>query len=202
MKLLLFAHKLEAHAFLAQGPCLKFSNSVTGLYRRKEDFILLTTENPKLINERLQSALLLLHHQISGVINLGIAGSLSQNYLQGRILPVGQFQIQLSMLTPSSIVKTSVKSEILCLTTQARILDQDMANQIKNEYANAALVDKEGYYEASILSNWNPSISFSSYKLVSDLAGHVCHNDVMSKAKQYGQSLFEFYQKNLFIKNK
>ena len=120
----------------------------------------------------------------TSVINLGIAGSFSQDHNLGEIYPVRSIYLVIDQRPQFKSFK-SFEQGLDCLTSFERLLNADKALPLSGI---AELVDREAWGVA--LAAKNSAIPFSSYKLISDYAGTIGACElVKEKAEIWSQKL-------------
>lgn len=118
------------------------------------------------------------------VINLGIAGSFSADFGVGEIHPVRSVYLVIDQKPQFKSFKSFDKG-LDCLTSFERILDAEKAKPLSGI---ADLVDREAWGVA--MAAKNSGLPFSSYKLISDLAGTLGACElVKEKAELWSQKL-------------
>ncbi len=196
MNLLIFAHRNEAKSFLKEKNLSPYSFIFQGVYRSCENFILITGEGMENASYKTASLLghLLKNEKISQIINLGVAGSLDSQCVVGEIYAVRTSYAyrgkEMAFKSFSSEQNLSSNFYRDCVSSDKRILDSLSAENLSHF---APLVDRELWGIASIAKLF--SIPFSSFKIVSDLAGdkEICQV-VKDQASILSEKLFHFYQ--------
>lgn len=118
------------------------------------------------------------------VINLGIAGTFSEEHTIGEIFPIRSLYLVIENRPQFKSFK-SFEEGLDCLTSFERLLQVDKTTPLSGI---AHLVDRESWGVA--MAAKNAGVKFSSYKLVSDIAGTMgaCEM-VREKAEQWAQKM-------------
>ena len=146
---------------------------------------LITGEGP--FEAATATAALLAQKTFTNVINLGIAGSLSNDFQVGEIHPVRSIYLVIEGKPQFKSFK-SFDQGLDCVTSFERILTSDKAMILTGV---AALIDREAWGVA--MAAKKAAVNFSSYKLISDQAGSLgaCEM-VKDKAQEWSQKLALF----------
>jgi hypothetical protein len=160
MYLITMAHTGEALALIEH---FELSVVEKNLFKNDDLVLLITGEGP--FEASVKTALTLSKYRFSEVINLGIAGSLSDELEIGTLLPIRTFYL-IQDLKPAFKTFKSLDQGVDCLTSFERILDPEKARKLKGV---AHLVDREGWGVA--MAAKEALIPFRSYKMISDEAG-------------------------------
>ena len=195
INLLVFAHKAEASVFIRELH-FKRDNSFSGdLYQTQELCLLICGEGPMRASSKLSKAI---HHlgpdKIQQVINLGVAGSLSDKLNLEQIYDFSVVLGEASYGKPEfkSFETKNIHSKNYLITALDRVKTTDYSEQLST-FAEA--VDREAWGLAYVCDEYK--LSFLCYKLISDKAGPETQCfDVREKAKFYSEKIFEFYLQN------
>lgn len=204
MRLLVFAHKLEAKPFIDHLQLSK-EGSFRNLYvqRKKQKTPVLLTYT----GEGIWSALSHLSHllgycQINSttvslpteIHNLGVCGSLSEHLHLAEIVRISQCKIESTPFAHPSgrIFEVSSPENRYCISSLERVLEPHYADSLRSQ---ADVVDREAWGLAYSANRWK--IPFYCTKIISDKAGQNSHcNDVKQKSAQLMTSLFDYYISN------
>ena len=189
MVLLTFAHLGEAQEFVNRKHTQKVDFHFSGLYKSDDEILLITKEGVQSTTERMASVCTYFSNKISHVINLGIAGSLSDN------LQINQLYGIRKIFNENEIERTfqseDARSKIDCITASHRVMDDGYAERLSKI---AQIVDRELWACASVCSLFN--LPFKSYKLISDRAGSLTSmDDIKKQIPLLSKHLFDFYKK-------
>lgn len=187
MELIILAHRGEAQEFI-KNLHLKSDDSLSGLYSNEEQVLLISGEGIFEVFTKLP--FIFAKHNISHVLNYGIAGALTTHLDINQIVSI-RTVYGFNEKTPKfhSFSSESQNAEFDCITTDQRVLSDDFAKMI-NPYA--AIVDRELWAIAKCCTQFK--IPFESFKLISDYAGtQTACFDIKQKALQYSEALFEEY---------
>ena len=186
MKLLTFAHRGEAQHFLKYDNYKSFDFEFNGLYRNKENYVLITGEGLESTNKKMGEVLRQSNYSISKVINLGIAGALDSNLDLESIHSVKLIKKENENETFQS---SDVYAEIDCISALNRVHDVVYRNKL---FARAQIVDRELWACAKVRNKYQ--VPIYSFKLISDYAGSTTGlNKIIQKSKGYSKKLFDFY---------
>lgn len=184
MYLITMAHLGEAQGVIEY---FKLKRSGPQLFEGEMFSCLITGEGP--FEAATATASALGSGKFQSVINLGIAGSFSTEFAIGEIHPVRSVYLEIDQRPQFKSFK-SLEKGLDCLTSFERILDADKARPLSGI---AELVDREAWGVAMAAKNC--STPFSSYKLISDLAGTLGACElVKEKAELWSQKLALFLE--------
>lgn len=180
MHLITMAHLGEAQAIIETFNLNKLRSDV---FQGENLILILTGEGP--FEASSKTSLALGEFKCQQVINLGIAGALSSNLSIGEIYSVRTHYL---VHDDRPAFKTfSGKDGQDCITSFERILDPEKAHRLKGI---ATLVDREAWGVAHAAKN--AGVPFSSFKLVSDMAGTLGACElVREEANQWSVKLAE-----------
>lgn len=189
MELLHLAHRGEAQELIKH---LKMSavENFGHIYQNEHFYLIISGEGP---DETLtQLAWCVGKLPITKIINLGIAGSLNENYQAGEIYPVRTCYAYRENAPVFQSFTSISKSTIDCITTYARVLDDDFAQKLK---PFAAIVDREVWACGKVAKTFK--LPFESFKLISDMAGSSTECfDLKKRAQEFSHKLAEYFVLN------
>lgn len=179
MNLITLAHHGEAQGIIE---ALKLKRIKQDTFHVENCVLVLTGEGP--FEALAKTALAISAYQVKRVINLGIAGSLSDE-LRPRDLVSVRTSYLISEDRPHFKSFQSLPEGVDCLTSFDRILDPDKARKFKGM---GKIVDREAWGVAFAAKT--AGILFESYKVISDVAGTLDACElVREKAPVFGQIL-------------
>lgn len=184
-KLLIFAHRGEARAFLSHFDFGQVAK-IEGLYESEGHLLLITGEGPWKAGPKL--AFVLGKFEIEEAINLGIAGSLRDEVELESIFQIRNVYLeQNSQMQFASHALSETGLDLI--TCHSRVLDSKQADLLD---AFAPLADRELWALAQ--SAKIAEVKLSAFKLISDIVGQteVCER-VKEKSEIYSQKLLNFY---------
>lgn len=182
MHLITMAHMGEALGVIEK---FNLKRITTELFGGENLMLLVTGEGP--MEAAVKAALLLPQYPFTGIINLGIAGTLDENFKVGEIHPVRSLYL-VQDLKPS--FKTFQVSDVGldCLTSFERILDFDKAKKLKGV---GSLVDREAWGIA--MTAKTHGLTFKSYKIISDVAGTLAACEIVKEnAATFSNALADY----------
>lgn len=186
-----------AHLGEAQGVIDSFNLKKTseGVYQNEQFVLVLTGEGP--FEAATKTALALSAYNITKVLNLGIAGTLDNQFKKGEIHPVRSIYL-VQNLIPQFKTFQSFDKGLDCITSFERILDPDKAQFLKGI---GTLVDREAWGVAFACKT--KGVPFESYKLISDVAGtqNACEV-IKGEAEEFAGLIKGFLKEKLQIKTK
>ncbi len=187
MELLTFAHRGEAKAFLKNDQFEPIPFFFDGLYKNRERFLLIHGEGSQITAEKLSAVCGAFKGEIHAVINLGVCGSLMNEFKIGSIYSIRTCYKEEEFKSFS----TSNKKGVDIISSKDRVKDLKKA---KNLSFFAPLVDREAWAVGSVCHTLN--IPFYAFKLVSDYSSSedICQL-VSSKSEEISDNLYEFYSK-------
>ena len=181
-----------AHLGEALGVIEKFNlkRITPELFSGEKLMLLLTGEGP--MEAAIKTALLLPKHPFTEVINLGICGTLDEKFKVGEIHQVRSLYL-VQDLKPSFKTFQPSDKGLDCLTSFERILDGAKAQRLKGI---GTLVDREAWGIA--MTAKTHGIKFSSYKLISDVAGSLSACELVKEnATLFSAALADFLSERL-----
>lgn len=197
MKLLTFAHRGEAQAFLSAYSFKPVSFFFDGLLKSNNYFLLITGEGPHSASEKTTSVLAKLGEEVTEVYNFGVAGSLNSKLKLHDLIWVrtsyAHHAEKLEFKSYSSdTINTNANND--CITAYARALDSDEKNKLSH-FAN--IVDRELWAIASAAHLFKKP--YKSLKIISDdlknIEGDIC-KFVKEEAPLFSEKLLAEFQKN------
>lgn len=192
MLLVTFAHKGEAQAFIKR----KFKQSLDfhfpGVFKGEDGLLLISGEGIQMTTIRLTAVLTYFSHKIDRVLNLGIAGGITDTLELNQIYGIRKVfhQFHNKGCYPGFECKET-HSRFDCVTALDRLYDQKYAESLSQL---ASIVDRELWAIGSVCREFN--LPFKSYKLISDIIGkRTDKKEIVSRADFYSKHLFDFYKK-------
>ncbi|MBC7429637.1 MAG: hypothetical protein H7336_13550 [Bacteriovorax sp.] len=191
MKLLVFAHRGEAQAFFNEWELVPVEYYFTGLFKNKNSYLLTTGEGPKDASEKTVAVLSSFKNEITELINIGIAGSLTSKLSVGDIAWVRSSYAQNAERSEFKSYTTKNHTNIDCITAFSRVASKEDRKTLS---AFADIVDRELWSIASAGHLFK--IETSALKLISDNADSVdmCKL-VKDEAPAMSKKLFLEFQK-------
>jgi len=187
MILLTFAHRGEAQHFLKNDDFQSVDFLFDGLFKNKNKYLLLTGEGMQSTHKKMEIVLKNIGTKISEVVNLGIAGSLTEDIELESVHLVNQIKKEDEN---KSYQTQYVKSGLDCISALNRVLDINYKNKLSLE---AHIVDRELWAVADVCSRFN--LPVFSIKLISDFAGGTTDTKrIIQKAKEYSKKLYIYYK--------
>lgn len=184
VKLLIFAHRKEAQAFFNEWEFLPVNFYFTGLFKSKEHFLLITGEGPKEASEKTIAVLSAFKPEISEIINIGIAGSLTPKLKMGEHVWVRSAYAQNAKVCEFKSYTTKYHNNIDCITAYSRVTTPE-EKKVLSSFAD--IVDRELWSIASAAHLFK--IEFISLKLISD------ESDTMDFCQQIQENSLVFSKK-------
>lgn len=165
MKLLTFAHRGEAQAFIDHFDFKVQEFYFNGLFKSDSYLLLLTDEGAHSASEKTVAVLSSFKNEIDEIINLGVAGGLSSKAIKNQTYWIRTaYAHHAEKLEFKSYSSTLETSEIDCLTAYNRILSASDRDKLSSF---ADLVDRELWAVASAANLFK--IPFAALKIVSDV---------------------------------
>lgn len=195
MKLLTFAHRGEAQAFLSAENYRPVEFIFDGLLKSDSHYLLITGEGVQSTSEKAIATLTRFGEEIDEVMNLGVAGSLNEKIKKYDLVWVRtSFAHHAEKLEFKSFTSDSSKAGHDCMTAFARVLNPDEKKKLS---LFADLVDRELWAVASAAHLFKKP--FRALKIVSDEMKKEELDDickfVKAEAPLYSQKLLEEYRK-------
>jgi len=189
MNLLTFAHRGEAQHFLEKDNFQPVDFLFDGLFKNKKNYLLLTGEGMQSTHKKMEIVLKNIGSKISEVINLGIAGSLTEDIELESVHLVNQIKKEDENKTYQT---QNVKSGLDCISALNRVLNINYKNKLSSD---AHIVDRELWAIADVCSKFN--LPVFSIKLISDFAGRATDTErIIQKAKEYSKKLYIYYKES------
>lgn len=193
MKLLTFAHRGEAQAFLSAENYRPVEFIFDGLLKSDDHFLLITGEGVQSTSEKTIATLTRFGEEIDEVVNLGVAGSLNEKIKKYDLVWVRTaFAHHAEKLEFKSFTSGSGKAASDCMTAFARVLNHEEKKKLS---LFADLVDRELWAAASAAHLFRKP--FRSLKIVSDEMKKedtdIC-KFVKEEAPLYSQKLLEEFR--------
>ena len=167
MKLLTFAHRGEAQAFLAAFVFKPVEFFFDGLLKSDEYYLLITGEGPHTASEKTITVLAKFNEEITEVLNIGVAGSLTNKLKKQDLVWVrtayAHHAERLEFKSFSSLNPKDMKSPNDCMTAFSRMLSNEEKKKLSHF---ASLVDRELWAVASAANLFK--IPFRALKIISD----------------------------------
>jgi nucleoside phosphorylase len=164
MKLLTFAHRGEAQAFLAAYTFKPVDFFFDGLLKSDNYYLLITGEGPHAASEKTISVLAKLGDEITHVYNLGVAGSLNQKLKMHDLVWIRtSYAHHAEKLEFKSYSSQNIKASHDCMTAYSRVLNLEEKNKLSH-FAN--IVDRELWAVASAASLFKKP--YLALKIISD----------------------------------
>ncbi|MDD4974406.1 MAG: hypothetical protein PHY93_08635 [Bacteriovorax sp.] len=179
MKLLTFAHRGEAQAFLAAYTFKAVDFFFDGLLKSDDYYLLITGEGPHVASEKTIAVLAKFSEEITLVYNLGVAGSLNQKLKMHDLLWIRtSYAHHAEKLEFKSYSSDSLKAGNDCMTAFTRVLDltektklSHFANIVDRELwavASAANLFKKPYLALKIISDEMKEVEIDICKFVKE----------------------------------
>lgn len=197
VKLLIFAHRGEAQAFFNEWELLPVNFYFNGLFKNKDHYLLITGEGPKDASEKTVAVLAAFKSEISEIINIGIAGSLTSKLSIGDLVWVRSSYAQNAKASEFKSFTTKNHTSIDCITAYSRVTSAEERKILSNF---ADIVDRELWSIASASHLFK--IELSALKLISDdgQSLDICQL-VKDEAPALSKKLFIEYQNYLSKKS-
>ena len=190
MKLLTFAHRGEAQIFLKEWRMKPVSSGFEGLYRNSDFYLLLMGEGRQKATEKV-AATLSQFQEITHVFNLGVCGSLRDEYPIDDIYSIRSvYGENEGKMLFKSFSSSDENAKVDLVSTSSRILEEADTNSLDNY---APLVDREAWAVGSCCQMFKKPLFI--YKLISDRVGketEVCQV-VKERAEEFSDRLFQFF---------
>lgn len=192
-RLLIFAHRGEAQAFFNEWDLIPVNFYFTGLFKNIDHFVLITGEGPKEASEKSVAVLSSFKDEITEVINIGIAGSLTPKLKIGDHVWVRSSYAQNAERCEFKSFTTKSHDNIDCITAYSRVTTPE-EKKILSSFAD--IVDRELWSIASAGHLFR--VDVLALKLISDESNStdICQL-VKDEAPALSKKLFTEYQNYL-----
>ncbi len=173
MRLLVFAHKLEAQTFIKSMKPTNHSN----IFASDKDYLLITGQGINNIKIKLNN-FLTEYSNITEIINLGIAGAIDSNLKLDQICSIGTFY-----RTNENLIQIN-NSPFSCLTVDSPLTTT-------SGILNISITDMEAWMIAKICNE--QSIKFRAIKIISDYVGETVNIDqIKNRSLSFSEKLFKY----------
>ncbi len=195
MKLIVFAHPLEAMGLLKNENCKAFPFIFQGVYKFSEGYVLLTGEGIQSASESLAGFLGAHHEEINEIINLGVCGLLNEKYekYHQELVEVRSSYLCLKDHMEFKSFELNTQSDLPlldCVTHSERIHKTELR-------PFGHLIDRELWALASVAKKFRKKMR--SIKVISDIVNQssdqVCEL-VKENAETFSEKLYEWYLKD------
>ncbi len=164
MKLLIFAHKGEAQAFIHFYKLQPVDYFVSGLFRNDQMYLLISGEGSQSSSEKTISVLASFNQEIFEIYNIGIAGSLNSNFKKMDLIWIRTaYAHHAEKLEFKSFTSNSSSPKVDCISAFARIISIEERLKLS---CFADIVDRELWSIASAANLYKKP--FHSIKIISD----------------------------------
>lgn len=163
VKLLIFAHRGEAQAFFDHFDYKPIDFIFNGLFKSDNHYLLLTGEGLKESLEKTVATLTELRKEITEIVNIGIAGSLTPKLKINDIVWIRSSYAQAYEKLEFKSYTTNHHSSVDCISTNKRITSTEEKKELSHI---ADVVDRELWSVASASNLFK--LPFLSLKLISD----------------------------------
>ncbi|MGZ3790000.1 MAG: hypothetical protein ACXVLQ_15795, partial [Bacteriovorax sp.] len=194
MKLLTFAHRGEAQAFLSAYSFRPVDFFFDGLLKSDEYYLLITGEGPHAASEKTISVLAKLSDEINDVYNLGVAGSLNQKLKRHDLVWIRTaYAHHAEKCEFKSFSSNNPKAIDDCMTAYGRVINPEEKKKLSH-FAN--IVDRELWAVASAAHLFKKP--YQSLKIISDelmdAEGDIC-KFVKEEAPLFSEKILCEFQK-------
>jgi nucleoside phosphorylase len=163
MKLLTFAHRGEAQAFLSAFQFKPVDFFFDGLLKSQNFYLLITGEGVQSASEKTISTLARFNDEIVEVINLGVAGSVTEKLKKNDLIWIRTAYAHHAEKLEFKSFTSALPAHHDCMTAFSRVLD---VNEKKKLSLFADIVDRELWAVASAAHLFKKP--FRSLKIISD----------------------------------
>lgn len=201
MKLLTFAHRGEAQAFLSSSNFKPVDFFFEGLLKSEDTYLLITGEGAQSSGEKTISTLARFTDEIDEVINLGVAGSLTDKLKKDDLIWVRTAYAHHAEKLEFKSFTAGTAGEHDCMTAFARVLDIEekkklslFANVVDRELwavASAAHLFKKPFRSLKIISDEMKTADADICKFIKDEAAHFSQKLLLEFQKSQAKQIQE-----------
>ena len=196
--LLVFAHRGEAQSFFKFDNLIAIKTPFENLYEGESYFLLISGEGHHSTLQKLSACCGLLGNKIDRLVNLGVAGSLTEELQIGSLASLRTiFFAHDGKLQFKSFTSSDPMAVLDGVTVTQRILSHEQDTQLK---VYGSLVDREAWACGSVAQLFK--LPFYSYKYISDRVAEntqeICQR-IKETAELYSHELYQFYQGKLAV---
>ena len=182
MKLLTFAHFLEAKAFITHFN-LEQNSKFNSLYTGEQMLVLITGEGANNVSFSLNKLFNLGDSQIDRIINMGTCGALNKQLKIGRPLVIAQ------VLGEDSIESAATgQVGVTCVSAREKVNDELYRSKLK---ALADICDREAWFVVNFAKKHGKE--FNCFKVISDFSTEVNLSTIKKNMETFGQNLLDLY---------
>ena len=199
MKLLTFAHRGEARAFLDASDYKPVEFFFDGLFKNDDSFLLITGEGTLAASEKTMAVLTSFQGEIKEVFNIGVAGSLNPKCsLHDLIWVRTSYAHHAERLEFKSFTSITKLGHFDCMTAYTRILAKEERQKLSQF---ASLVDRELWAVASAATFFKKP--YQALKIISDdqtlidPENHDICKFVKEEAPLLSEKLFQEFQSQI-----
>ena len=210
-RLLIFAHKQEASAFLKRGDwrrCEKVPSLYEGVYTKERevsaDYLCITGEGVHAVLHGLTRVLGYLAGEVTSLVNMGLCGSLraeNENEI-GQVCEVRMaydYGHGKPLFQSYGCYRSGLLPSMDCISAMERVGDKTMRYELGH---HASLVDREIWAVGYVAEKY--ALRFSGLKVISDLANDftVKERPNRSQAEAWSEALYRAYESFVFEEEK
>lgn len=193
MKLLTFAHRKEASAFIEYFNLKSHPFFFDGVYKSEEYIALITGEGIQAATEKTTAILASYEEKIKQIFNIGVAGSVSSKYKKGMILQIRTFYAQKTdHIEFKSFTDSTGTPFADCMSLNERAID---INVRRNLSQFTDLIDREAWGVASASHLFKKKISSIKY-ISDDLESDFQCQIIIDEAEQMSKELLANFIEN------
>lgn len=184
MTLFVFAHLLEAEAFIKKLDLEKVNISLNNVYSNSDYMLIVTGEGVSNVISKLTNILSIYGNSIFQILNFGIAGRLDAD------LQINScYEINSVVMADKKYVLDEAEKGISCVTSHHVISSESEAVKLLDL---GQVVDMELWSVADVAVSFK--IPLRAVKLISDDARRtISLNEIMKNVKFYSERLFEYF---------
>lgn len=204
-RLLVFAHSLEASAFIKRLKFIPVNGRISHLYQNAErDYLLVSGEGIQRVTQKLAWVLGRYREEIAAVYNFGIAGALTPQLVKHQCYAVqtayaeaAPSQMEFKSFSPQKWPRLERRDAV---SARSRVMGEDVQSRVSYLSCFGDLVDRELWGIGSVCSMMK--IPFYAVKLIVDFPGHQKDPDcqtIREQGEAWSGILFEEFQKGIVL---
>jgi len=187
MTLLVFAHPLEAVAFIDKLNLKKENISLSNVYSRSDYILIVTGEGISNVISKLTNIITIYGDSIFQILNFGVAGRLDSKLELNKC-----YEINSVKMSDKKYLLDESEKGIRCITSHQSVSGKTEA---ENLLENGQVVDMELWAIVDVALAFNKPVR--SVKLLSDdVWEEVSIEEIKKNAKFYSEQLFDYFSKH------
>ena len=184
MTLFVFAHLLEAEAFIKKLELKKVNISINNVYSNSEYLLVVTGEGISNVISKLTNIISIYGNSIFQILNFGIAGRLDPDLKINKCYEINSVE-----MSDRKYALDDAENGVTCVTYHHAVSSESEADLLLD---SGQLVDMELWSVADVGASFK--IPVRAVKLISDDARRtISLNEILKNVKFYSERLFDYF---------